>query len=198
MVGKGTAMSAEIIPNYELYRAQKLKDGQEFQDFIMERAARIGTILNPYCSREGQKLGENMLGMEIKCDGKYRETGNLCIEVGEKARPRPGDFAKAGIMRSDNSWLYGIGDQMQFWIFAISTLRHFFERRKEMGLREYAIKTSIGFLLPLSKADKFCARRIDFDFDGGIKAIWNGLENCSVDLSDKCAIPEQQFHLKLL
>jgi len=184
-------------PTYEFYRADKLKQGQEFQDFIMERSARIGMILNPYCSAKGQRLGENLLGMEIKRDGRYRETQNLCIEVGEKARPRNGDYAKAGIMRSDNSWLYGIGDEMQFWIFAVSILRHFYERRNEMSLRNYVTQTSVGFLLPVRLADRYSARRIDFDFDGGIKSVWNGEENCALDLSDKCGDKAQQFHLKL-
>jgi len=186
-----------MIPHYELYRDAKLKSGQRFQDFIMERSARLGMILNPYCSKEGQKLGENLLGMEIKRDGLYRKHGNLCIEVAEKARPRSGDYVKSGIMRSDNSWLYGIGDEVQFWIFTISLLRHFHSKREEMRFRPYATATSLGFLIPIDKANKFCARRIDFDFDGHVKAVWNGDENCQVDLSSNGVPDQHQFHLKL-
>lgn len=185
--------------SYALYRAAKLKEGAAFQDFIMERSARIGMILNAYCSKEGQRLGENLMGMEIKRDGRYRETQNLYIEVAEKARPRSGDYAPSGIMRSDNSWLYGIGDELQFWIFAISLLRHFYSRRSEMKFRDAEIETSRGFLIPTNKATQFCARRIDFDFDGQIKNVLNGNQPCHVDLSSKDGdlSSEFQFHLKL-
>lgn len=164
----------------------------------MERAHRIGMVLNPYCSKRGQLLGENLLGMEIKRDGLYRQTGNLYIEVAEKARPREGDYVPSGIMRSDNSWLYGIGDELQFWIFPISLLRHFYNRRAEFKwLREVLKPTSKAFAFPIRKADLYCARRIDFDFSGEIKNVLNGTEECPLDLSSLPAPREYQFHMKL-
>lgn len=176
--------------HYSFYRTAKLKEGAGFQDFIMERSARLGMILNGFASKEGQRLGENLMGMEIKRDGLYQQTGNLYIEVAEKAQPRQGDYVPSGIMRSDNSWLYGIGNEMRFWIFAISLLRNFWNRRRDMSLRETEKPTSRGFLLPMRLADKYCARRIDFGFDGSIKLVLNGNEDCHVDLSSN-GVPDQ-------
>lgn len=168
--------------HYEEYRATKLRTGAEFQDFIMERLHLIGTVLQPLCSRTGQLKGENLFGLEIKHDEKMHLTGNVCIEVAEKARPRDGDYAPSGIFRSDNTWLYGIGDHSVFFIFPKSTLRNLYAKRTVHGLREYNIPTSKGFLIPFSLADRIYARKLIFDFQGGIQEVLCGGEKTTLDL----------------
>lgn len=110
-----------------------------------------------YASRRFQIAhGENMLGAEIKRDGKFRQTGNLYIETAEKAHPDNPRYVPAGIQREDNSWLYVIGDEQTLFIFSTKYLRLLAGR-----YRVVETPTSIGFLLPVAEAEKYCLRRID-------------------------------------
>lgn len=155
--------------DYDRYRSQMLKLGAEFQDFIMRRLYMAGTVLNTLASPAGQQLGENLLGMEIKRDGNFRNSGNLYIEVAEKARPRNGDYAPSGIFRNDNSWLFGIGDERTFFIFALQTLRRAYgsDRRYPRVTKD----TSKGMLLPIADATSMAARIFEFSEQGGIASI---------------------------
>lgn len=196
-------------PHYEQYRKEMLGISAEFQDFIMERMHVIGTILQPYTSVRGQLKGENLLGLEIKNDRRYAETGNLCIEVAEKARPRDGDYVKSGIFRSDNTWLYGIGNQQTFFIFAKSTLRNTHASLRKNGIAgrnglfrwngffEYANETSKGFCIPPAMAGTLYARKISFNFDGSVKQVEVGGQQSEVDLVSIATPPEFQMHLKI-
>jgi hypothetical protein len=171
------------MSEYAQYRNAKMASGAKFQDFIMERMHSIGVILQPYCSQQGQLKGENLLGMEIKNDEKMATSGNLYIEVAEKAQPRPGDYAESGIFRSDNTWLYGIGDRGVFYVFAKSTLRNAWAKREAMNFREVATPTSKGFLIPRTNAERMCARCILFDAFGNIREVRCGGEASIIDLS---------------
>lgn len=176
---------------------EKLEAGLDYQDFIMERMHLIGTILQPYASKEGQRRGENMFGLEIKHDRKMQKTGNICIEVQEKACVRDGPYVPSGIFRSDNTWLYGIGDYSLFWIFAKSTLRNLHAKVPELGLRTYKKETSVGFLLPCTFAEikNLYARKVLFDFDGKIKEVQVGGEKTPLDLA---SIPvPQDFQMRM-
>lgn len=183
--------------HYQEYRQRKLDSGLAFQDFIMERLHLIGTILQPLCSREGQLKGENLLGMEIKHDEKMRLTGNLYIEVAEKARPREGDYVPSGIFRNDNTWLYGIGDRLEFYIFPKSTLRNCWAKRDVLGFREPPPKpTSRGFLIPAIQAEKMYARKILFEFGGAIKTVLVGGQKTAIPL-ESIQTPKE-FQLTLI
>lgn len=66
------------------YYVKKLEEGLEFQDVATTALYQRGIVVVAYSSRRWQdKLGENMLGAEIKRDGKFRQTGNLYIETAE-------------------------------------------------------------------------------------------------------------------
>lgn len=174
----GTNCQTDYATNY---RAKMLKDGAEYHDFIMRALHHQGIILNALTSAKGQLIGENMFGMEIKHDRRVRgedgnqATGNLYIEVAEKAVPRSGDYAPAGIFRSDNSWLYGIGDYSVFYIFAIQTLRRAYASKQ--FIEPPPKDTSKGFLVPEKEARKFAARIIQFSEQGGIERVEIGGEN---------------------
>jgi hypothetical protein len=184
------------------YRPRKIEEGARFQDFIMERMHRLGMVLQFYTSKEGQQRGETLLGLEVKHDQKIKKWGNLCIEVAEKAYPRDGDYAPSGIFRSDNSWLYGIGDYQVFYIFAKSSLRNCFALRDKLGLEEYVIATSKGFKLPVEKrngcgvcAEQLKARKVIFDFQGNISTVEAGGTQAPLDLSS--IETPQEFQLRL-
>jgi hypothetical protein len=184
-----------IRPEYELYREAKLKSGASYQDFIMVRLHLLGWVLQPYCSREGQLKGENLFGLEIKNDDRMSETGNVCIEVAEKARPRVGDYVPSGIFRKDNTWMYGIGNRLLFLVFAKSTLKTAYARRVALRFKNYETQTSRGFLIPLSDAEKMCAQKILFDLSGNIKERIVGGDVTEIDLTDSQRPGEFQLPL---
>lgn len=139
------------------YYQQKLEEGLVFQDVVTAALYRRGIVVVGYASRRFQvERGENMLGAEIKRDGNFRQTGNLYLETAEKAHPNNPTYAPSGIMRGDNSWLYVIGDEKTIYVFATKYLRMLAGR-----YREVTTATSIGRLMPVAEADKYCIRRID-------------------------------------
>ena len=139
------------------YYAEQLKKGLEFQDYVTNILYDRGIVLVGYSSQKYQnKYGENKMGAEVKRDGKFRETGNLYIEVAEKAHPDNKHYVQAGVKREDNSWLFIIGDEKTLYVFATKRLREICER-----YRRVEKTTSIGYLLPVADANNECAMRID-------------------------------------
>lgn len=141
---------------YEPYRKTKIESGQLYQDFVVDVLAQsIGLIVQVYGSRVYQMaVDESRNGVEIKHDEKYARTGNLWIEVGEKARPRPGDYTASGIHRGDNSWLYVIGDYDTIFLFPKRYLLALAPRYRTL---ENNTKTSVGFLFPDADARRYAA-----------------------------------------
>src|SRR5881392_1121417 len=112
MVGRNTGtkskMGCRMDDAYERYRAAQMEDGCAYQDFacdLLLRSAGLVISINS-SARYQMRVGESRQGFEIKHDKKFARTGNLWIEVAEKARPRPGDYAPSGIWRNDNTWQY--------------------------------------------------------------------------------------------
>lgn len=145
-----------MATNYQQYRDAQIKSGALFQDFVTEVcASHVNLIIQIYSSKEFQwNIGESRQGVEIKFDDKFATTGNLWIEIAEKARPREGDYATSGIYRTDNTWLYLIGNYDTIFIFPKNILQmlHLAERYKVM---ENNLKTSKGFLLPRADAERY-------------------------------------------
>src|SRR3989304_9436240 len=91
MDGKPGAMNPKLeqarLEYNNGYYAEKLEQGLEFQDVVTRALYQRGIVVIGYASRRFQNShGENMLGAEIKREGKFRETGNLYIETSEKYR----------------------------------------------------------------------------------------------------------------
>lgn len=143
---------------YEKYRAVKIENGKVYQDFIVDACWNLlGLAIVQYSSTVYQQtIGESKTGAEIKHDEQFARTGNLWIEVEEKARPRPGPYVPSGIYRSDNTWLYIIGNYDHVFIFQ-KTLLQILHRSEKWRLLENGTKTSRGFLLPEKDATKFAA-----------------------------------------
>lgn len=144
------------------YYAEKLEQGLQFQDFCTRQLYQRGIVIVGYASRKYQNAeGENMLGAEIKRDGNFRKTGNLYLEVAEKAHPDRPNYTASGIMREDNSWLFVIGDEECLWVFSTKWLRKMKDRYKQTRT-----PTSIAHLMPVSEADKYCIRKIEVPDNG--------------------------------
>jgi len=139
------------------YYGKKLQEGLEFQDVVTAALYQRGIVVVGYASRRYQiEKGENMLGAEIKRDGRFRETGNLYFETAEKSHPDNPRYVPSGILRQDNSWLYVIGDEKTIYIFPTNYLRMLAPK-----FREVKTATSCGFLMPIQDADKYAIRKID-------------------------------------
>lgn len=137
---------------HAIYYKVKHSEALFYQDFVVDVLMNVlGLAVVQYASREYQyTVGETRQGIEIKHDWNYAKTGNLYIETGEKAKPRPGPFVPSGIRRNDNSWLYVIGDYDTVFGYSISILRLLQESGK---YPEFIIDkgTSMGFLLKGSR-----------------------------------------------
>jgi hypothetical protein len=100
-----------------------------------------------------RKCGENKIGIEIKFDSRFRETGNLFIETAEKSTPINKFHYPSGIYRKDNTWLYAIGDYSIIYLFS---KRYLQLMRK--NYREITMATSKGYLLPKADANRYAIR----------------------------------------
>ena len=139
----------------------------EYEDFIALKLLEHGFVLVNFKSRKFQfSHGENSLGLEIKLDRKMQATGNVYIETDEKSHPDLPEYVRSGIHREDNSWLYGIGDRGEFYIFSKRFLKRLDRTVPAIGEGDYrgicrvenTTKTSLGFLLPRAMAREFCER----------------------------------------
>jgi len=145
-------------PAYEQYRTANIESGRIYQDFVVDACWNLlGLAIVQYSSALYQhNVGESKTGAEIKHDEMFARTGNLWIEVEEKARPRPGPYASSGIYRGDNTWLYIIGNYDHVFIFQ-KTLLKLLHQSGRWRVIENNTKTSCGFLLPEKDATTLAA-----------------------------------------
>jgi hypothetical protein len=144
---------------YEDYYKEQLSTSLEFQDFVADVLYHHGIVIMNYGSKKYQiEKGENKIGCEIKNDKKFRDTGNFWIELKEKSNPYNIQYIESGINRVDNTWIYIIGDNKTLYIFGKKMLSFLSRKYKA---RENKTKTSIGFLLPIIEAEKYCEKKID-------------------------------------
>lgn len=159
MDGKDTAI------NYDEYRNEKFEKAKEYQDFVCEYLAQnYGIVISIYSSKKYQKFGESIQGFEIKFDMLRKETGNLYIELGEKAKPRPGAYHPSGINANDNSWLYCIGDYDILYLFSKKQLKTILKKKLYYKyISNNNTMTSEGYLLNTEQAEKYCILKINFN-----------------------------------
>ena len=149
-----------------------LEVGQEFQDFIVEQLClQAGVAVSIFQSKKYQYTrGESLQGVEIKYDArstgcnKYREckaSGNVAIEVAEKARASNPIFAPSGIYRKDNTWLYVVGNYHQAWIFGKQTLIRAHKSGRYRTIP--TLPTIQTMLLPIKVADVICEKKLLFN-----------------------------------
>lgn len=135
-----------------------LEKGLEYQDFITDIfLSEIGISISTYSSRKYQfSIGENKQGIEIKFDDRYKDTGNLYIEIAEKSNPDNYQYVPSGIYRNDNTWLYVIGNYEEVFIFSKKQLLMLNEKNI---FRQVQTPTSIGFLIPNNEAEKYILKK---------------------------------------
>jgi hypothetical protein len=138
-----------------------LEKGLEYQDFVCELLiSELGIPVTMYASKKWQIQGENRQGLEIKFDDRYETTGNIYIEVAEKADANNLNYVRSGIYRDDNTWLFCIGNYSELYIFG---KKHLVLMHQRGNFKEVKTPTSIGFLLDKESAEKYCLKHINID-----------------------------------
>ena len=139
----------------------KQEKGLQFESYIMDYFAKHKNIsLSHYTTYQEQiDLGENRQGIEIKNDQRFQDTKNLFISV-----ERDYGYVKypSGIYKNQ-SWLYVIGNQDIFYIFATKHLKQYFENKKPILFEGFkTVKNGVdkGFLLSQKDADIMCIEKV--------------------------------------
>ena len=140
---------------------KKQQEGLEFESYIMDWFCTQKNInLSHYTLLKEQiNKGENRQGIEIKNDQRFQETGNLFISV-----ERDYGYTKyeSGVYKNQ-SWLYVIGNENEFYIFATKHLKQYYEHNKPQLFDGFkSIKNGIdkGFLLSKKQAERICIEKI--------------------------------------
>ncbi len=141
---------------------KKQQEGLEFESYIMDWFCSQKNInLSHYTLLKEQiNKGENRQGIEIKNDQRFQETGNLFISV-----ERDYGYTKyeSGIYKNQ-SWLYVIGNENEFYIFATKHLKQYYEHNNPQLFDGFkSIKNGIdkGFLLSKKQADRICIEKFN-------------------------------------
>jgi hypothetical protein len=149
------------------YYARKLREGQDYEQFVAEKLRAFGWVVGLYKTKQEQRdIGESRMGLEIKFDDMMSSTKNVYFETHEKSDAGNAHFVESGILRADNSILYGIGNRRDFYMFGKFTM----QRVREAFIRgmvadivkrdyqERETPTSKGFTLKRYLADCYAER----------------------------------------
>jgi hypothetical protein len=140
---------------------KKQQEGLEFESYIIDWFCSQKNInLSHYTLLKEQiNKGENRQGIEIKNDQRFQETGNLFISV-----ERDYGYTKyeSGVYKNQ-SWLYVIGNENEFYIFATKHLKQYYEHNKPQlfdGFKSIKNGVEKGFLLSKKQAERICIEKI--------------------------------------
>ena len=151
-------------PKHNSGHNDSLQLGLEFQDFVCIELSKQGIVLQNLSSKKYQySVGENLQGFEIKYDNSIFKYNRLSIEIAEKVNGDNLQWAKSGIYRKDNSWLYIQGNYKLFYIFSKDFLiRLHLSKTYEESEFPYDNPTIRKFYLPFSDCDKYAIKKFDF------------------------------------
>lgn len=168
---------------YEDYRNKQIESALLYQDFVVDTMLNmLGFAVVVYSSKAYQQgVGESRTGVEIKNDKKYASTGNVYIEIAEKARPRPGAYAMSGIYRNDNTWLYVIGDYDTIFIFSKRTLLLLHKSGRYKTITN-GTATSEAFLLPDKDARAYAAAVLEPNKGKVVSSLVSDLNQVAAEL----------------
>lgn len=148
------------VPNYpDAKRSNTYNEGMEFEDFVREKCAEIGLILQRFSSFKYQvERGDGRID-EIKLDRRCTETGRLSIEIAEKSKAANREFVPSGIYAKSSAWLYIQGNYDLLFIFP----RNFLVLLHKTGrYKEHEMPTIRKFYLPFEDAFKYAAKVLDW------------------------------------
>lgn len=135
--------------------------GEAYELFICALLDKFGEHHDRVVGREEQlRVGADTYQLlEIKLDerwdgaGGQPATGRLWLETSEKRAAENSRWVLSGIYREGHRE-YLIGSYAAFWIFDSEVLRFRAPRYEELR-----IKTSVGYVMPLSEANEYAKRK---------------------------------------
>lgn len=141
-----------MTPTY--YQQQRTR-GEAYEAYLVGRLTASGVLVRRLATREDQlargDLAYGRESIEVKFDTQLATTGNLFIEVAEKARAEQPDWRPSGIDSPSTAEWYGIGNERRFLLFLRRDLRAFRTAAAPTILTIHR-GTSRGFLLPVEQA----------------------------------------------
>lgn len=137
------------------YYLNQLETSHRFEVYIDYCFRQRGYDIGLYYGKKQQySQGETKAGIEIKCDRKLRETGNVYIEYQERMT-REGVWVDSGILKPDETKYFLIGTEEEFYILPREALYGLYTRVVLQGeyipgvkkVREKTHGTSKGFII---------------------------------------------------
>ena len=149
------------MTQYPDARPETVEDGKRYEEFVAAKVRYLwGKELHFFDTKESQIHGETQEGLEIKFDGRLKETGNLYIEMAEKSRADNKKFVPSGsFKKADNTKVIWIGDYKEAFLFDKIKLQ---ELSNAPQYRHVQIPTSQGFLIPREDAAILAKRHLRF------------------------------------
>ena len=152
----------------ELQKYEKnMQVSNNYVDWVSRQLAiRQGIIITPYMGFHNQQQGETLQGIEIKYDKKMKIYNNIYIETHEKTNKNNKNWIESGILKTDNSIMWIIGDYSRFFLISKKQLLNIYKNIKtdieKKGVKsKYLINiketaTSRGYIIPCDVADEIC------------------------------------------
>lgn len=133
----------------EYMNGKELEDTLIYQDFATDVLYESGMPICAYSSlRYNLEKGESKMGVEIKNDKRFKDTGNLYFETHER-KSEFKDWTPSGIYRKDNTVFIFIGDFEKAWLFSKEQIKELCRKKDKYGFKSVETKTSKGILIPI-------------------------------------------------
>lgn len=142
------------------YYINQLNASHRFEVYVDYMFKQFGYDIGLFYGKNQQyKQGETKAGIEIKCDMKLRETGNVYIEYQERIT-KDGEWVDSGILKKDETRYFLIGTVEEFYILPKRKLQSYYNRLVKYGevikgmrlVEEKEHKTSKGFVMSRQRA----------------------------------------------
>ena len=142
------------------YYIEQLYASHRFEVYIDDLFRRHGYDIGLFYGKNQQyHQGESKAGIEIKCDKRLQETGNVYIEYQERMT-KTGEWVDSGILKPDQTKYFLIGTMEEFFILPRERLQNYYHRLVKCGEKiegielkeERAHQTSKGFTIQRQRA----------------------------------------------
>lgn len=144
------------------YYIEQLNKSHRFEVYVDYLFRQSGYDIGLFYGKNQQyRQGETAAGIEIKCDMKLQETGNVYIEYQERIT-KDGEWVDSGILKKDETRYFLIGTVEKFYILPRTKLQSYYNRlvkygEKLSGMRlveEKEHQTSKRFIMSKRRAEQ--------------------------------------------
>lgn len=144
------------------YYIEQLNKSHRFEVYVDYLFRQSGYDIGLFYGKNQQyRQGETAAGIEIKCDMKLQETGNVYIEYQERIT-KDGEWVDSGILKKDETRYFLIGTVKKFYILPRTKLQDYYNRLVKYGetlsgmrlVEEKEHQTSKGFIMSKRRAEQ--------------------------------------------